>query len=87
MMIAGMAGIVLRAYRFDPTPLIFTMVIAPMMEMSFRQGLIVARGNLKAFFIRPTAGLLWIVIVMVILSPLARRLLNYSREGTRNKQK
>jgi putative tricarboxylic transport membrane protein len=49
MVAAGLAGIVFRVYGFDPAPLVLSMVIAPMMEMAFRQGLIASRGNIWTF--------------------------------------
>jgi putative tricarboxylic transport membrane protein len=77
MFSAGLVGFVIRSFQFDPAPLILTMVIAPMMEMSFRQGLLVARGDLLEFFVgRSVTALLWLAITILILSPLAQRFLN-----------
>jgi len=74
MFAAGLVGFILRSFRFDPAPLILTMVIAPMMEMSFRQGLLVARGNIWEFFVgRSTTAFLWLAICVLIFSPLAYR--------------
>ena len=83
MVTSGFLGFILRSYKFDLAPLIFTMVIAPMMEMNFRQGLIMARGDVGEFLGRPTAAFLWLVIVLILFSPLIRRLTGWGRSSFR----
>lgn len=80
MVAAGLAGIVFRVYGFDPAPLVLSMVIAPMMEMAFRQGLIASRGNLWTFFFRPTAALIWVAIAAVIASPFLHMVFQKRRQ-------
>lgn len=85
MVAAGLAGIAFRIYGFDPAPLILSMVIAPMMEMAFRQGLISERGDMWTFFFKPTAFLIWIAICLVILSPVLSRII-YKYTTVRDKR-
>lgn len=70
MVVAGLAGIAFRIYGFDPAPLILSMVIAPMMEMALRQGLMAVYGNMWNFFFTPTASLIWGAICLVVFSPV-----------------
>jgi len=83
MVTSGFLGFILRSYKFDLAPLIFAMVIAPMMEMNFRQGLIMARGDVWEFLGRPTAAFLWLVIVLILFSPLIRRFTGWGRNSFR----
>jgi len=83
MVTSGFLGFILRSYKFDLAPLIFAMVIAPMMEMNFRQGLIMARGDVWEFLGRPTAAFLWLVIVLILFSPLIRRFTGWGRSSFR----
>ena len=59
MLIMGMLGYGLRKFDFDPAPLVLGLVIAPILEQSLRQSLIMSNGNYFIFFNRPIAlGLL-----------------------------
>ncbi len=82
MVVAGLVGFVLRSFGFDPAPLVLTMVIAPMMELALRQGLVVARGDLAEFFGRPVAALMWLGVAAALFGPAARRLFRPGRRRT-----
>jgi putative tricarboxylic transport membrane protein len=59
MLIMGVVGYALRKFEFDPAPLVLGLVIAPILEQSLRQSLIMSNGNYFIFFHRPiAAGLL-----------------------------
>ena len=45
MLIMGVLGYVLRKFEFDPAPLVLGLVIAPILEQSLRQSLIMSDGN------------------------------------------
>ena len=58
MLIMGVLGYALRKFDFDPAPLVLGLVIAPILEQSLRQSLIMSNGNYLIFFSRPiSAGL------------------------------
>jgi putative tricarboxylic transport membrane protein len=58
MLIMGVVGYGLRKFALDPAPLVLGLVIAPTLEMSLRQSLIMSNGNWTIFFQRPIAAVL-----------------------------
>jgi putative tricarboxylic transport membrane protein len=61
MLIMGILGYALRKFDFDPAPLVLGLVIAPILEQSLRQSLIMSNGNYLIFFSRPISLSLLIV--------------------------
>ena len=69
MLIMGVVGYVLRKLEFDPAPLVLGLVIAPTLELSLRQSLVMSGGNWMIFFNRPIAAVLFAVCgVLLALS-------------------
>ena len=58
MLVMGIVGYLLRKFDFDPAPLVLGLVIAPQLEMSLRQSLIMSNGSWSIFYGRPIAGVL-----------------------------
>ena len=50
MLIMGVVGYLLRKFDFDPAPLVLGLVIAPILELSLRQSLVMSGGNWTIFF-------------------------------------
>jgi putative tricarboxylic transport membrane protein len=77
MLIMGVVGYGLKKFGFDPAPLVLGLVIAPILEMSLRQSLIMSNGNYLIFLQRPIALVLLAVslglLMMAIISFLLRR--------------
>lgn len=69
---AGVAGVVLRYFRFPVAPIVIGMVLEPTIEMSLRQGLILTHGNFWGFFERPIAAILFAITAMTLCWPLVR---------------
>src|SRR5437016_1034971 len=61
MLIMGVVGYALKKFSFDPAPLVLGLVIAPLLELSLRQSLIMSSGNWLIFLQRPIALVLMIV--------------------------
>ena len=53
MLIMGVVGYALKKFGFDPAPLVLGLVIAPLLEMSLRQSLIMSGGHWLIFLQRP----------------------------------
>lgn len=62
MLILGVLGFFMRKYKFPGGPLIIAFILAPIIEESIRQSLILSRGSWLIFLTRP------ICIVFIILS-------------------
>src|SRR5205823_11092301 len=58
MLIMGVLGYVLRKFSFDPAPLVLGLVIAPILEMSLRQSLVMSNGSWLIFAARPISAVL-----------------------------
>ena len=72
MLIMGVVGYTLRKFDFDPAPLVLGLVIAPTLELSLRQSLVMSNGNWFIFFTRPIAATLFaIAIGLLLLSALS----------------
>ena len=63
MLIMGAVGYGLKKFGFDPAPLVLGLVIAPILEMSLRQSLIMSDGNWAIFLQRPISLVLLAVSV------------------------
>ena len=61
----GMIGYGLRKFGFDPAPLVLGLVIAPTLEMSLRQSLIMSNGNWAIFLQRPIS-----LVLLIVCAPL-----------------
>jgi putative tricarboxylic transport membrane protein len=55
MTIMGALGYLLRKLDFEPAPIVLGLVLAPALEMSFRQSLAVSGGDYRIFVTRPIA--------------------------------
>jgi len=70
MVIAGVAGLILRRLGFDGAPFLLALVLGPMMESSLRQALLISRGSFAIFFTRPVSGVLMILATAFLLTAL-----------------
>ncbi len=67
MLIMGVVGYLLRKFDFDPAPLVLGLVIAPTLELSLRQSLVMSGGDWLIFFRRPIAATLIAISVGLLL--------------------
>jgi len=75
LIIFGILGFVFRKLGFEVAPMVLALVIGPMMETSFRQSMMVFKGDPTKFFTRPLSGTLLAVGILVLVFPMIRRLL------------
>jgi len=69
---AGAAGFFLRLGRFPLAPIVIGFVLGPMIEQSFRQGMILNDGNVLAFFTQPIALALFVLTAVFVALPILR---------------
>jgi len=68
MTLTGLLGYVLRKFDFEIAPIVLGLVLAPMLELSFRQSLAMSAGNYAIFATRPiTAVMLGVGLVLLLL--------------------
>jgi putative tricarboxylic transport membrane protein len=77
MTVMGALGYVLRKFDFETAPIVLGLILAPMVEMSFRQSLSLSSGSYSIFVNRPIAlAMLAIGLGLLMLSvvpPALRR--------------
>jgi len=65
---AGVVGYILRKLDYEIAPIILGLVLAPMLELNFRQSLAMSAGDYTIFFTRPiAAGMLLIALTLLSL--------------------
>lgn len=70
MTVMGALGYLLRKFDFETAPIVLGLVLAPMMEMSFRQSLSMSSGNYSIFITRPIAVTLLTVALALLLASI-----------------
>lgn len=70
MLAFGVAGYLLKYYRYELPPLIIGFVLGPIMESAFRQSLIMSHGSFLIFVNRPIASIFLLVSLFVMASRL-----------------
>lgn len=77
MILFGGIGYFMRKFAYEAAPMVLAMVLGGLLENTFRQSLILFRGNLMLFFHRPISaiflGLAFLVILSVFL-PFFRKI-------------
>lgn len=69
MLIMGGLGYLLKKFDFDPAPLVLGLVIAPTLELSLRQSLVMSNGDWSIFVWRPiSATLAGVAVILLSLS-------------------
>jgi putative tricarboxylic transport membrane protein len=63
----GVLGYILRKVDFDPAPLVMAFVLAPLIENSMRQSLLLSNGELNIFVTRPISGTLFGLFALIII--------------------
>jgi putative tricarboxylic transport membrane protein len=69
MIAMGLLGYAMRKLGYEPAPLVLGMVLAPQLELSFRQALALSGGDYSIFVVRPlSAALLALALALLALS-------------------
>jgi len=68
----GMLGYFMIKANLPRPPLILALVLAPILESSLRQSMILSRGSLAIFVERPVSAVLLIAVLTALLWPAAR---------------
>jgi putative tricarboxylic transport membrane protein len=80
---AGLLGYVLRKMSFEIAPIVLGLVLAPMLELSFRQSLAMSAGDYGVFFSHPISA--WMLAIGLALLVLGMR--STLREAVRARAK
>jgi putative tricarboxylic transport membrane protein len=86
MILFGILGYLMKKYDYEPAPLVLAFVLGPMFENAFRQSLILSGGNPLIFLSRPIAATFLLISFILLVSPLALRILGKQRLGIKLKE-
>jgi len=64
---AGVVGYILRKLDFEIAPIILGLVLAPMLELNFRQALAMSAGSYSIFFTRPISAVMLVIGLTLLL--------------------
>lgn len=68
--IFGIVGYILRKLCFDPGPMIMSFILAPLIENSLRQSLLMSAGSFGIFVSRPISGTLMALFAIILIGQL-----------------
>jgi putative tricarboxylic transport membrane protein len=74
---------VLRKFDFETAPIVLGLILAPVLEMSFRQSLSMSSGSYAIFINRPiAAAMLMIAVALLVLNifPLVMRKVDWRQK-------
>jgi putative tricarboxylic transport membrane protein len=69
----GVIGYVLRKLEYDMAPLILAIVLAPLLEQSLRQSMVMSQDGAQIFFTRPVSASLLAVSAVLLLLVFGRK--------------
>jgi putative tricarboxylic transport membrane protein len=70
MICFGILGYLMRKFQYEAAPLVMAFVLGPIFEENFRQSLLISKGNLMIFFLRPISVVFIVVSLSLLVSPL-----------------
>ncbi|AQZ53867.1 Tripartite tricarboxylate transporter TctA family protein (plasmid) [Martelella mediterranea DSM 17316] len=70
----GIIGFVLSCFRFPMPPIVIGLVLGPIIEVNFRNGLLANHGDITAFFTRPISGALLATIAALLVWQALRQI-------------
>ncbi len=79
MAVAGIAGYLLRKFRYDVAPLLLAMVIGDRMEVGFRRALTISQGDYAIFTQGAAVQLFLGILALVACLQIGAKLLGYRR--------
>ncbi|RPJ04601.1 MAG: tripartite tricarboxylate transporter permease, partial [Deltaproteobacteria bacterium] len=53
MLIFGVIGYLMRKFEYEPAPMIIAFILTPVLEINFRQSMIISNGHFSIFFAKP----------------------------------
>jgi putative tricarboxylic transport membrane protein len=78
MYVIGVVGFGMRRFDFPVAPAIIGLILGPLAEQQFRRALAISQGDLSVFLTRPLSAALLAVAALVLMAPVALRLLSYN---------
>lgn len=75
MLVAGLAGFLIKKIGFSPAPIVLGLVLGEMVEISFRRSMSIFDGNFMIFFSRPFSAVFLSFALVSVLWPVIQKLI------------
>jgi putative tricarboxylic transport membrane protein len=79
MLIFGVMGYLMRKLDYPMAPAVLAIVLGPVAESSLRQSLLISGGTFSVFFVRPIAGAITVMALILFALPLFKVINNFMR--------
>lgn len=73
MILFGILGYFMKKFDYEAAPLVFALVLGPMMENTLRQSLLLSNGSMAIFIHRPISAILLAVTGILLILALVRK--------------
>lgn len=70
MIFFGILGYLLRGFKYEIAPLMFSFVLGPIIEPAFRRSLILSKGSFAIFISRPISAFFLTVALIILILPI-----------------
>lgn len=70
MILFGVFGYLMRKFDYEAAPLVFALVLSPLIENALRQSLLMSNGGFTIFFTRPVSLFFMVLGIVLFLLPL-----------------
>ncbi|HEX9014998.1 MAG TPA: tripartite tricarboxylate transporter permease [Chloroflexota bacterium] len=81
LVLAGCLGYVMKQMNYERTLVILGLVLGSMLEINFGRSLQMSREGLWIFVDRPIPDVLWVILLVVLASPLLYKAFKVTRQG------
>ena len=82
LLIFGLLGVILETYKYPLIPFVFGIFLGPLAERSFVQAISISQNDPSIFFQSTICKIMWIVILLVFLSPYAMKIVKRAKKDT-----
>jgi putative tricarboxylic transport membrane protein len=82
LLVLGALGFMMRRYGLPVLPLILGVILGPRLEKQLRQALQLSAGDVSGLWSEPIAVVVYVIVALVLLWPLAARLWRARRPRT-----
>ena len=80
LLVFGLLGLMMRRFGLPVLPLIIGVILGPRIERQLRQSLQLGGGDWSSLFTEPVAIVVYVLMAILLLTPLVLRLLHRSEE-------
>lgn len=79
MVLAGVLGLLVKVCHFNSAAIVLGLVLGSMCESNFSRAYLMSKANLGAMFFRPIAGVIMIVCIILLITPIIMPLIKKNK--------